>query len=265
MRERQTGVVRCFATTSVQCQSPATQGQGSKKRVIKEAKKKDDKLRHAINLYQMTEWFFPTTAGDSATASSSLLSPSAVPKKASTKKENQKDDLDEVLDDHIRSSILGSGTSASVSENFNKPVAMRNAYSALSDNAQRDRNQYSSIFESNSSSDEEPDTGLLTAIWPAKGPIWSSFARTEGETLPPIEDKEAVEKYVANTVKRAKAIASQDRTRPSSLDIRGAQVMDALYGTVAGNLPGLEVLKERVRERELKEKAQQQQMQKQEE
>lgn len=270
-REGQARMVRCFATTSAQYMADVAPGQGSKKRVLKEAKKKDDKLRHAINLFQMAEWFFPTTAADDI-ATSEILSPSSKSKGKSLKTSpaaadtNRKDGLDEMLDDHIRLSIIGSGTSESITNNFNKPVIMQNAYSAELDKAQKDRDQYSSIYNTESPN-EEPSKDLLAAIFPPVRPISASktvsFVMTDSDSkssmhkLPPVEDREAVEKYLAETVKKANVRASQNRLRASNLDVRGAQVMDALYGTVAGHLPGLEVLKERVKEREHREKVQQ--------
>lgn len=268
-------IARGLTTTSTDYANRATPSQGPKKRLVREAKRKDDKLRHAINLFQMANFFFPTKAAEdesstltSSSSSSSLLDPSTRKGSAARKDPadaDQKDGLDETLDDHIRGTIMGN----SQHQIFDSNVLMQTANAFLQAKGAQDRSQFASVYQQDSPNAEVAEHDW-SQLFPQSGPrnrprlILSSITNEEVSTgsltpLPAVEDREAVERYVAETVKRAAtARALEERkTVATNLDVRGAQVMDALYGTVGGQFPGLDVLKERVKEE--KERKQQQQ------
>ena len=219
----------------------------------------------------MANFFFPTKAEEddsSATSSSSLISPSS--KESTSAKEgtradaDQKDELDETLDDHIRGTMMGTAQHVM----FDSNVHMQTANAFLQAKIAQDRSQFASVYQQDSPNAEVPD---WNQIWPPAGPPTArplEFSRntnanedslTESDVPPPpVEDRKALEKYIAEAVKRTQTASAMGARKQgmTNVDVRGAQVMDALYGTVGGQFPGLEVLKERVKERDEREKQQ---------
>lgn len=252
-------VVRCFATTSSSQAGTMTTVRTSTTRESKEARKRDGKLRHAINLYHLTDFFFPTT-GESTPTSSRFSSP-----KSSADEKDQKEtaskDFDKSLDDHIRSSIMGSNTTTSSANNFDSNVILQGAHRILSTKKQEDEKNSTSIFEDSSKSGSSI-TSLSKQVFPLpKTSIDHNKSKVHANEdalppLPPIDDQEAVRKYIADNVRRNAARMSRAERETGSLhnvDVRGAQVVDALYGTVSAKYPGLEVLRERIKDKEQRE------------
>jgi hypothetical protein len=191
-------------------------------------KRKDTNLRHAINLYHLTDFFFPTnTEVDSG------------------KGKMDHEAYDKELDHHIRFSIMGSSTTRSYGQhnNMNGTVEMRGSHPTLAKKNKEDEIGFDSIFTNSKATLE----GSLRDL--KESARYMKKARAE-DTLPPAEDQEAVELFVAESARRDFAFLQLPDSRAAdNFDIRGAQVRDALFGTVGGVRPGLEALRERVKEK----------------
>lgn len=220
-RQGQSSVAtRCFATSSTS-QAPR-----------RKERKRDANLRHAINLYHLTDFFFPTNK--------------------STEQGKQSDTAyDKDLDSHIRFSIMGNSTTISPDRsNLDGFVDFRAAHPTLAKKIKDDEAAFNSTFGNSGAVSEDAAVNALK-----RSSQGINASRLEELPLPLIDDKEAVERYIAETARRAAAAGGLTDSRPGdNYDIRGAQVRDALFGTVGGVRPGLETIRERVKAR--KERAQ---------
>jgi hypothetical protein len=244
-RQGQASIGRSYATaSSTQLEYKIEERRPVAKRgQAKEKKKKDAKLRHAINLYHLTDFFFPTSAKSSSSSSSTATTSSL------SRSDTAPERFDDLLNAHIRSSIMGSSNTTSAQNNLDAPLTMKSASTVLSLKETEDEDQFASIYDSKSNSHDIASSLLSPPPSTLKS---SSTTASEPAPLPPIDDKEAVQKHIADTVRKSLAARQKNMgvRQSDNLDVRGAQVRDALFGTVGGVQPGLETLRERVEERE---------------
>lgn len=201
--------------------------------------KKDRNLRHAIDLYHLTDYFFPTSAlplSDSNGGAGAKSSDSA-----------QSIALDEEIDFHIRKSILGKTTTQSPENSVDAAVEMRGSHTTLTKRFNNDEEQFGSAYASSNAGNQTAES-----LFPLSKQQSSRTTSDVHAPLPPVDDQEAVQRYIAEMARKTAAKGIREMGDPDleSLDSRGSQVRDALFGTVRGSLPGLEVLRERVKERE---------------
>lgn len=234
-------------------------------------KKRDDNLRQAINLYHLSDTFFPTKAQISNEALQTQLSSTSGISGTSSDSDqtinvpkNKKQQLDDTLDSHIRTSIMGLTTPTSSHSNLDSSVEFMLPHQALASKIKTDEIAFGSgLAEPYKEMSTASMERLSTELFPPQPKRQrqsnglNSFS-SEPMSLPPVEDKEAVKRYIAENIRR-KSLASRTASGTSSsgtdiLDVRGAQVRDALYGTVGIKRPGLEVLRDRILVRKLEQK-----------
>lgn len=228
-RQGQQSTLRCFATSS-SSQAPR----------LKE-RKKDANLRHAINLYHLTDFFFPTNNVSEQQGKHGNRSGAG----GSAGSEEGMSSFDKELDSHIRFSLMGASTSTSVRSNMDGYVELKGAYPVLAKKTKDDEMAFGSVFGSTMGPVSEASAVNALREENSRPP------RLEPQSpLPSIDDKEAVQRYIAETARRSAAVGGFADTRPGDdMDVRGAQVRDALFGTVNGVRPGLEAVRERMREK----------------
>lgn len=234
--------------------SKPIQGRGITEKGKRKAKAQHDaKLRQAIDLYHSSQYFYPTRPTITGQTKSGLL-------KAEDLQEYREEgtevrSLDEEIDWIIRADLFlqrKKDDREHLYDRQNGPISMRNA-SMLLDHVERERT-------SQESSEQSSIAELVSGNF-------SSTIRTEAnmrngsEPLPDPKDQDAIKVYIANAIRRA-SLASRNQNEGAAAaphhsghDLRKLRIRDALFGTVQGRLPGLEIVRERSRDPRVQEEA----------
>ncbi|UZJ52528.1 hypothetical protein CBS101457_001848 [Exobasidium rhododendri] len=216
LRAAQASAARCFSASSTS-QAPRPK-----------EKSRDANLRHAINLYHLTDFFFPTNV-----------------KSEEGKEILDSAEYDKELDSQIRFSMMGASITTSTRNNMDGYVEMRGAYPTLARKLKDDEVNFGSIYNTTAAISSDAAVRELQ-----DSTRYSRASTLENNPLPSVDDHDAVEKFVAETARNSFAFNGLPESRAAdNLDVRGAQVRDALFGTVGGVRPGLEAVRERVKEK----------------
>lgn len=266
----------CRPLTSTACiPAPAPRRESAKSK-RKRKGDEDDKLRKAIDIYHLAGSFFPSRVMTTEATSSNSNSSSTASARANAPPQVAEDELfsgtaddpastslsvssrpeptlDEMLDAMICSTIKPSGSSMYGHHDRiqQKTVKMKTAQVVLDKELQGSANSADWDLRGLHSSAQDSERAQSHAAHLLGSLAWRhsppSDAKLPG-ALPPIEDREAVKRYIAATAHAAQASNNAlfgNRIIDEALNNRSARVRDALYGTVYGSHPGLEVVRER--------------------
>ncbi|PWN90328.1 hypothetical protein FA10DRAFT_266818 [Acaromyces ingoldii] len=231
----------CAASTSGVAPATSTSPRrpsGAQRAAMKEAKKKDDKLRRAVELYHLTSYFFPTPNNAEAPTASSALSSSGTTRK-------QAEALDEErINAHIRDELA-------VAIDDRDSVTMRSAHVVLDGERNgflgEDINRAGQAFLRNT---RATSRGLFDTD------LDLERQRDEDEQgeLPLPADRKATADYISKLASSRDVVLTRQKFEELNVEnMRSMRVRDALFGTTGGSLPGLEVVRERIEERKARE------------
>lgn len=180
--------------------------------------RKDDDLRRAVALYHLTPSFYPTSS---------------------------QGDQDAELGEAVAESVLG----PFVGERTGRPhVQFATTVEMLAQQRQAQQTGRRNTLGELDVYDSMPLPSALVGQAPA--------SVTQGATDAASLRRQFVKAPNAYTTRRARDTAGHgDLYAQEEMSLRSAQVRDALFGTVAGELPGLEIVREREREWKAKEQS----------
>ncbi|PWN32134.1 uncharacterized protein FA14DRAFT_85173 [Meira miltonrushii] len=223
-------LIRCFSSSS------AVQARGiTEKGKRKVQAKHDAKLRHAIDLYHTSRHFYPSRPTMTGQTKIGLISDEEI-------RDFEEEDIilrsfDEEIDWIVRANLF----ILKDRENAIESLSMRSGPALFAHREEKrtlsESRDLVSPFDSgeymayNSSNETIP-------ISPPSGP------------LPDPNDTQAMKQYIAEAVRRT-SLGSRNRYGEApnhSSDQRLLRIRDALFGTVQGSLPGLEIVRERSRD-----------------
>ena len=241
--------------------SSSIQGRGiTEKGKRKVQAKHDAKLRHAIDLYHTSHHFYPTKPTITGQANIGILSSEELQQNfIEEEKELILRSFDDEIDWIIRANLF-----LRKKENFDlhapsnmytepkPPIEMRSA-SALFDHLERQRTN-SEILEQTLLLDTVGNNFLFGTKQDA------ATINPEDYPLPDPNDTDAMKSYIADAVREVSlASRSTEGNAPHHTktfkDLRSLRIRDALFGTVQGSLPGLEIVRERSRDPRVQEEA----------
>lgn len=276
MKARASGMTASIPARSIVSSAPAGELSEKGKRRLRD--KHDAKLRHAIDLYHTASAFFPIQPTASRQTRLEMIQdkfsfdgPGASPlgeddihaEEPADDAEQRLLSLDEELDHSIRTGLrmtrprselmAGYRQSAQMVKN---PVHMRTATMLMDSREQRRLSQDKYLVDDLRDESERADRTAYLSSAQASG-AGSAHKETP---LPAVDDAEAVKTYIAQMARHAaheKRLTNLNVSNPHLvLDNRSARVRDALFGTVHGEYPGLEVVRERARDPRVQQEAQ---------
>lgn len=242
-------LIRCFSSSS------SIQGRGiTEKGKRKVQAKHDAKLRHAIDLYHTSQHFYPTRATITGQRKIDLISSEDLQEYSTEQEEDERlilRSFDEEIDWIVRANLFITRRSKSdESIHIHEPVTMRSG-SVLYDHIEKKRTT------AESSEQKSFIDTVTNTFYGMDSSALKSFSQLE-LPLPDENDSEAVKSYIAEAVKRASLASSHmhgEAPQHSGKDSRSLRIRDALFGTVQGSLPGLEVIRERSNDPRVQEEA----------
>ncbi|KDN52669.1 hypothetical protein K437DRAFT_253858 [Tilletiaria anomala UBC 951] len=235
---------RAAASSSASALQPSRRHASSKAAQLAK-EERDERLRKGIELYHLTSTFFPAPrSGNSEPAVAASSSNS---------------DLDTEIDNRIKEELAmqtelrGMSTTLGRSSGLEAPK-FRNAGELVA-RATSDANYFSRAGRSDSVDDfqDSGDTfGPSNAFSPPPSTTSSSFSAFEE---PALFDHMTLDRlrrqafrFTSNASDKRPALGRKIMAHDEA-DQRGAMVRDALFGTVGLELPGLEIVRERVKEK----------------
>lgn len=215
-------------------------------RAKSQKEKKDANLRNAFELYHLAGKFFPSRV-ISSTSQKREAATTSIGKDA-TKPATLDDEIDVHILDTVYPKMENDINRGSIDRLDQKNVHMRTAYQVLDNQNSRSSSDFDLMGSRHSEDSYEAEIRAAEYVG-----LPSSLSRGTRSSnlndLPPVEDTEAVQAYIAEKIK-AMAPGYEDLFNANlseGLENRSARVRDALYGTIDSINPGLEVVRERSR------------------
>lgn len=240
-------LIRCFSSSSV------IQARGITEKGKQKAQAKHDaKLRHAIDLYHTSRHFYPTRPTITGQTKVGLISYEEF--QDYSEEEVILRSFDEEIDWIVRANLFMLKKGDQNENNLDKvlgPLSMRSG-SALVDHLEKQRT-ISESKDLNSYIEDESQAVIMQEIETL--PI-----RSPDGPLPDPNDTQAMKQYIAEAVRRTSLGSREKYGQAPRHALRGGdqrilRIRDALFGTVQGSLPGLEIVRERSTDPRVQEEA----------